>query len=342
MTEQIDLAGKWLRDLANRMQREIKADAAPSVEKITVRQFLERFGYHRRRQRVVGEIREKLEGFGLRTSPDFEYEYIDDEICIELDSPAQNRNPADPTVRIGILKAAHSVPISVKPDDLLVTAISQMRMNDYSQLPVMTTETVVKGVVSWRSIGVARANGSNPQTVKECVEKEHEVEINTLLADATESICKHGYVLVRGEKNQITGIVTGEDLAVQFKKLAHPFLLVGEIEHHLRNLIRGMFTVDELAEASEGTKTVKGPDDLSFGDYGKLLEKPESWARLGLDIDRKVFVARLEKIRGIRNEVMHFSPDDHEFENIELLERSARFLRELSRSHNSIPSAAQS
>ena len=340
MSKETIFAGDWLRHLAEQMQNEISAGAAPRVEKIGVRQFVNQFGYHRRVPRIVGEIRNQLEKCGLRTIPDFQYAYIDGDISIELDSPVQeighDKNLADLTVHIGTLPAAHSVPVSVKPDDLLVTAITRMRINDYSQLPVMTNERDVKGVVSWQSIGEAYADGRKPETVGECMEKAQEVDTNMMLTDATERVCNHGYVLVRGEENRITGIVTGEDLAAQFKKLAHPFLLIGEIERLLRNLLRRKFTIDELTAASEGNKTINGPDDLSFGGYCRLLENPASWSKLGLEIDRREFIKRLEKIRGIRNEVMHFSPDDDAAENVEVLEKTALFLRKLARSQHTI------
>ena len=59
-----------------------------------------------------------------------------------------------PTIRIEILDAAKSPPVSVKPDDLLNVATTVMQLNDFSQLPVMQSERIVKGVVSWKSIAV--------------------------------------------------------------------------------------------------------------------------------------------------------------------------------------------
>ena len=339
MPELLHTANDWLRDLAKRMQDEINADAVPTAERLTVRQFLGRFGYYRRGPNVVSMIRGALESHNLRTTPDFEYEYVDDYIALELDVDVEtisaDKTLDDPTVRIGILPAAHNPPVSVKPDHPIVKATTLMRMEDYSQLPVMTSERDVKGVISWQSIGEAYSNHRNPKTVQECMENAHEVDTNMMLADATERICGHGYVLVRGEKNIVTGIVTAADLANQFKQLAHPFLLIGEIEHHLRNLVRQKFTGQEFSEASEGNKPVSGPDDLTFGGYCRLLEKKESWNKLNLNIDRNEFVKRLNLIRRIRNEVMHFSPDEHEPEDIEQLEKIAHFFRKLARTQRS-------
>ena len=334
MPEANDPASEWLHEVATRMQAEKKAGAAVNAEKLTVREFLATFGNARRGQLVVRDIRHKLEKFKLRTSPDFEYVYIDNSISIELDddddvSAENGQERTSPTVRVDSLTAAHNTPVSVKPDDTVVRAITLLTLNGFSQLPVMTSEREVKGIISWRSIGRAFANGRNPQKVRECMEIAHEIGIETTFAEATHIIWKYDYVLVRGVDRRITGILTAADLALQFEELAHPFLLIGEIEHHLRNLVRGKFTVDELTEAAMGQEDVQGPDDLTFGGYYQLLGRDEWWERLGLNVDRKEFVRCLERVRIIRNDVMHFSPDGIVPEDVEQLDQLVRFLREL-------------
>lgn len=325
----------WLRESAKRMRGEKKAGAAPKAERLTVREFLAKFGNARRGYRVVAGIRRRLEKHKLRTSPDFQFRYIDNVISVELDEDSEARDSEklnSPTVCVDSLKAAHNDPIRVKPDDILIKATTVMRIEGFSQLPVMTTDREVKGVISWRSIGKAYLDGRNPQAVRDCMEESHEITTKTTLADATRQIWEHDYVLVRGENKKITGIVTAADLALQFEQLAHPFLLIGEIELHLRNLVRGRFTVEEFAAAAIGEKEVTGPDDLTFGDYCHLLEREESWSKLHLNIDRKEFIQRLERIRNIRNDVMHFSPDGVEPEDVEHLERLASLFRELGHS----------
>ena len=100
----------------------------------------------------------------------------------------------------------------------------------------------------------------------------------------------------------------------------------------MRNLVRGRFTVEEFSEAAEGEREIKGPDDLTFGGYCRLLEREKSWEKLELNIDRKELVRRLERVRSIRNDVMHFSPDGIESADVMLLEQMAEFLRQLAHS----------
>jgi hypothetical protein len=48
---------------------------------------------------------------------------------------------------------------------------------------------------------------------------------------------------------------------------------------------------------------------MSMGDYQRVLENPDLWVRMGWDLDQKAFVQRLDEIRRVRNDVMHFNPD---------------------------------
>ena len=333
MSDPLKSVDDWLCEVAQRMQRDKDAGAAPKPETLTVRELLAKFGNIRRGQWVVSSIRQQLEKHNLRTSPDFQYEYIDNPISLEHDDDDEATDEAkkfpSPVVRVDSLTAAHTNPVRVAPDDPLVRATTIMQIEDFSQLPVMTTDREVKGVVSWRSIGRIYADGGTPERVRECMEEAHTIDTNATLADATNEILKYDYVLVRAKDKMITGIVTAADLADQFRQLAHPFLLIGEIEYHLRNLVRGKFTIEEFTYAAQGEKPIKGPDDLTFGGYCRLLERKESWEKLQLNVDRNELIKRLERVRNIRNDVMHFSPDGVEVADVKLLEQIAEFLRQL-------------
>ena len=204
-----------------------------------------------------------------------------------------------------------------------------MRMWDYSQLPVWTGPRDVKGVVSWKSIGRALADGACPTTVRECMGEAHIIEADAPLAQAVTAVYEHDHVLVRARDKTIIGIVTAADLALQFKERALPFMLIGEIEAHLRNLVRGKFTVEVLNEANDGDDEVRGPEGLTWGGFVRLLQKPDNWKSLGLEVDNRVFVERLDAIREIRNDVMHFSPDPLGATELDQLEHLVRFFRTL-------------
>lgn len=325
-------AFEWLDQIEARLSAERTSGTSPHGEPTTGRDLLSRFGYARRGRWVVAEIREALEARHLRTFPDFEFEWVDNPLTVILDDGADGaepRSPTDPTVRVGMLPAAHNTPVSVKRDDSLAKATTIMRMRDYSQLPIMHSEFDVKGVVSWKSIGEVHAQGAKPVNVRDCMVDAEEIGTRMPLADAAEVIYKHDYVLVRGEDNKITGILTAVDLTREFKERTYPFLLIGEIEHHLRNLILGKFTPAEFVEVAGGDERASGPDKLTLGGYCRLLSSKERWIKLGIEVDRSVFIEHLERVRQIRNDTMHFSPEPRDESDTSELECMARFCRTL-------------
>ena len=330
-----------LKTLSDDMKRAIDGGAAPHTEKLTVREFLGWFGYARRGSYVVSEIRNMLEESELRTVPDFEGSWIGASISIELDPQAvegisASAAPADPTVRIGALEAANRKPTSVKPDNPLQVATTLMQMNDFSQLPVMPNERDVKGIISWKSIGIKLSLEHDCHLVSDCMDPvAKEIHIGAPLFDAIADISQHGYVLVRGNDNAISGIVTASDVALQFMQLTGPFLIIGEIEGYLRSLVHRKFTIEEMKEASSSTsedgRPMSGPQDLTLGGYYQLLGKEERWNRLDWKIDRKGFLKRLDCVRERRNDIMHFNPDGLEPEDAKTLETFAMFFRNLRR-----------
>ena len=150
------------------------------------------------------------------------------------------------------------------------------------------------------------------------------------LFEAVGIIARVGYVLVKAQDNTISGIVTASDLNDLFLQLAEPFLLVGEIESHVRRIIHGKFTTADLASVmpASGPKKTYSIADLTFGDYCRLLQNPDLWGKLKLPLDRAVIVGRLEDVTRIRNNVMHFNPDGLDPKDIlKLRDASSFFLK---------------
>ncbi len=340
-----------------------QAQSRGRVELESVRSFLKLFGAQRRGYYIVRNIRLALRQVRLKTEPDFESAYIDAPIALMPKDPGQTdqdhvapeitsvnaEEPAvrqaiaqaeerigeavrDPTYRIGKLTAANQKPVSVKPDAPLRMAVTLMLEHDYSQLPVMTTPREVKGMISWRSIGQRLALSRQINSVNEALEPHFEVSADQSLFAVINLVVEHEYVLIRDARNAVTGIVTTSDLSEQFGQLAEPYILLGEIENHLRDVIDRCFKASELAEIrnpQDGERSVGAASDLTFGDYKRLFEEPGRWDRLGLPLDRGEFVGQLETIRRIRNDVMHFDPDGIGEEDLRSLRKFVRFLQRL-------------
>lgn len=307
--------------------------------KESVRGFLLWFNAERRGFRVVRRIRSALRRHGIVTSPDFEWAYIDGQVSFvkappeaRADHGVADDSALDPTYRISSLPSANRIPIFVAPDALLQQVATLMMSNDFSQLPVMTGLRDLKGVVSWKTIGTRLALKKPITTAKDCMEEAKTISSSDPIFSAISLIATHDYVLVQAPDKTICGIVTASDLNDQFRLLAEPFLLVGEIENGVRRLLHGKFTQAELSGAKangEDARQIDTPADLTFGEYIRLVEREDNWQKLKIELDRVTVVAQLNRVRDIRNDVMHFDPDGLEDEDLKFLREFAQFLKHL-------------
>src|SRR5205814_5319927 len=100
----------------------------------------------------------------------------------------------------------------------------------------------------------------------EAMEPHAEISADASLFTAIPLIVQHQYVLVRGPDQRIVGIVTTSDLSLQFQQLAEPFLLLGEIENHIRRMIGPHFGPQELAavrDPGDGERKIESVADLT-------------------------------------------------------------------------------
>jgi len=308
---------------------QIKNGVAPPAEQLVT--FLDWFGVTRRGWRNVSSIRTVLQKYEVETRPDFENADYYGQISFTAAPKAEVQQKLDPTVRLSELPAASRSPVTVAPDETLQRAVSQMLAKDYSQLPVVTGQRDVKGLVSWKSIGSRLALGRSCTYVRDCMDTAHVLSSSASLSEAIAVVAEKDCLLVQAVDRSICGIVTATDLNEQFLVLAEPFLLVGEVEKGVRNLLNGKFSADELiaARAPGNSLAINGLADLTFGEYERLLQNDKHWEKLELKIDRREFCGHLEKIREIRNDVMHFSPDGPAPEDTRSLREFAAFLRRL-------------
>jgi CBS domain-containing protein len=318
-------------------------EVAKSVEsgqspKATVRTLLGWFGAQRRGAWIAARIQVALEKSALTTVPNFMIAWIDQEVTFQNAAASSTGRPSpsdapreveptllsDPTHRVGKLDAANAGVLWVAPDSSLERAITVMMAHDFSQLPLMQGDRVVKGAITWASIGQVFAMGKPATLVSDCSQPHHEISADLSLFDAIDGIVRHGYALVRGGDNKISGIVTTTDLGLQFGRLGEPFLLIGEIENYVRLIIKTRFTVAQIRAAKNPTDTARevlGAEDLTFGEYVRMLEASDNWKSVRLGFDRDVFIKEMHEILRIRNDVMHFDPDGPSDADLSVLRR---------------------
>lgn len=318
-------------DRLTAISEQIKKGVAGPTE--TVRTILSWFGVERRGSWVVKDINKALDAHDLVTQPSFESTWIDGPITF-VRKPKKHAEDTslDPTFRLGRLEAANKEVVSAKPNDNLDKAITLMLTNDFSQLPIMTGPRDVKGIVSWKTIGSRLALNRRCEQCKDFMEPAQILSEDVSLLEAVDIIAAYDYVLVQRADKLIGGLVTASDFSLQFRAMSEPFLLVGEIENGIRRLLHGKFNDKELQAAraeADLERTVKSPSDLTFGEYLRLLEPGDNWSKLGVKIDRVEFIKQLNRVRTIRNDVMHFDPDGLDPDDKTFLTEFAQFLKRI-------------
>ena len=305
---------------------------------------LRAFGYVRRRATAIGEINETLDSLGLMADPPVSSDMplrvprirfrlktangtgqpeagdtLDDtlgqnEFASSPEDEDDDSDPPEPAFSVSELASAKTEVGCVSGNASIQTAYTIMLLKNYSQLVVADSATplqqAIKGVISFKSMANALMNGK-PTKVGDCIHKVSMVESNTDLSSIVSHLSENDVVLVIGQDKRLQGIVTAWDLAEEFADLVDPFKRIGEIEARLRTLIRkriGIASVGEFLgdERLSGDDPIAELSELTMGDLQRVLEYPEHWEALQLAFDRTVFIDALNKVRLLRNQLMHF------------------------------------
>jgi CBS domain-containing protein len=344
-------------DKLKQLAEQIRTSGKP--RQVKVRTLLSWFGAQRRGIHVVHDVRSALRRTKLVAQPDFEQAYIDGKVSLRAVAKEESRpaikvappaadiealptddigvipdDYSDPVPRLEMLEAANRRPVFVKRDSKVREATTKMLMNDFSQLPVTQNERDVDGLITWKSIGEAIVANKDCQFVRECMDRNVEIlRNNTPLLKAVQVIAEREVVLVKDGTNRIVGLVTATDISLQFRALAEPFLLLKEIENHIRSLItKAKYSLEVLAKAKDPTdsdRKISCVSDLTFGEYLRLFEDRDNWKSIGYNLSRTSFLETLHKLRRIRNDVMHFHPDGISNQDLGILRDAVKFLQSL-------------
>jgi predicted transcriptional regulator len=298
---------------------------------ITPRELLNYFYCEKRTSGNVWFVNRFLDENQLETEPNYVNGWIDGTVILKHKKKATTKNGIDPIQRIKLLPSSNNEPISIPRDAKLKEAITLMMLNNYSQLPVMNGSRNVIGYVGWDTIGCALSNGINSEDVKDYLKTEITIlNYDTPILEAISVVIEKEFVLVSKNDKTISGIVTIADISNQFLLVTEPFLLLEQIENHIRQLLDKKFLIEELKTFCQNNeKDIEFIDDLSFGDYIFILSNPDNWDKLNLKIERSYFIKHLDKIRIIRNDIMHFDPEGITKEQKNDLNKMAKFLMEL-------------
>jgi predicted transcriptional regulator len=313
------------------------------VVSVEIRKLIGYVGAERRGTREVGWVQQALDHHGLVAEPPFSTGWVDNRVELRLASEPSSTNAAgdggrstlplaaseEVSLTVRNLKSATSGVKCVQRNNNVLLARAYMLRFDYSQLAVMAGKRQLVGAVSWDSMALAAIR--DPEfTLADATIPARAVELDDDLIELIPVIADKGFVFVTGPDRELSGIVTTADLSMQFRTLAGPFLVIGEIERRLRLTLSNHFSVPELAQVrdpADTSRTIDSVNDLTLGETLRMLENPGNWDRLNWPVDRAEFVNALNDVKTIRNEVMHFSPDPLSSDQEEALTNFVGWLR---------------
>ena len=316
------------------------------------------FGYVRRRQTVIDTINRELESRRLQTNPAITTTFpLDksvrffriraegesfpsgqgedfDEISEPEEESVSREAPYVP-VTIGNWDSADIMPNCVGIEDPVCRAITKMEAHRCSHLVVKDKKGRVKGVVSLQSV-VKGQTVRDAQKVKDCLDVEiPRVKLDSPLAETLEYFPDNDAVLVfrdMDDESSLCGLVTLADFAREFREIAEPFLLIGEIESRLRWIIQHK-NVDANGILQKTVLTKEPKDkkiqDLTLGDMQRILENKDGWRTIDVKYERNAVREALDEVRKGRNRVMHFRESTDENSDASLFRNFRSLLRSI-------------
>jgi CBS domain-containing protein len=317
------------------------SDGTPVI--VPIRALLWGVGAERRGARVLRVIQDELDGHRLVSEPSFASGWVDSDVRLVLamesppsSGPEDNALGGDGTaafdevsLTVRSLESATQGVTGVERTSDLLRARALMLRYDFSQLAVMSGARQLMGAVSWESMALA-AIREPAFDLRDATVPARTVDLDDDLIGLIPTIAEKGFLFVAKSDRTLAGIVTTADLSLQFATLAGPFLLIGEIERRLRQVLAARFPASELAglgDPADSDRTIESASDLTLGETLRFVENPEHWDRLGWPVQRSEFISGLNEVKDIRNEVMHFSPDPLSKEQEDALSNFVRWLR---------------
>src|SRR5205823_5755668 len=166
----------------------------------------------------------------------------------------------------------------VGPNSTFKEAITNMLLNDFSQLAVLSGPRNLRGAVTWRSI--AQAMHQKPDAnLADAIDPQVEVvDYDRDLFEILPTLQQREFVFVRNESKEIAGIVTTADVAQRYGEMATPFFQVGELDQTLRWILSRAVEVQTVQQLCN--RPITSFDQLSIGDYLRILENADVWEKL--------------------------------------------------------------
>jgi len=220
--------------------------------------------------------------------------------------------------------AQRQPPLCVETGSTIGAALRLMTEHRFAQLPVVDRDGNLVGIINQPTILSMYffTKGDAPlfdMAVDHVLEPAATLTENDNLFRAVDLLTTPGRaaaVVVR--EGQPFGILTGKDMTHFFRGLFEGMILIERIELGLREQVAAAYADEDALNVA--TIAAFGPDPenphyalrnphkLSFGDRLMLIADDDNWPAFELVLGpRVVFLHLMERVRQVRNELMHFN-----------------------------------
>jgi CBS domain-containing protein len=238
---------------------------------------------------------------------------------------------ASPFHDVGRLFSGDTHVETVTPDAKLTDVLERMVTHGYSQLPVVEANEV-RGVISLWSVARHLTSSPNSGIREVTVEDVMDEPLPSIsVTDSLEALIRllkeHEAVVVAASQG-VQAIATTWDVLYYFYQVAHPYVLLSEIELAVRSVIQRSVTGEQLRlcveralKRSYEERQQRVPselDDMSFDDYRALIVTKKNFELFEsvLGSNRVLIDNKLTLMRETRNRIFHFrgagTTRDHE------------------------------
>ncbi len=315
--------------------------------KVPIRTLLELVGQMRRSAGTVELIENSLKNHELNVTESLTEGSIDDAVYIEkLDSSqettaivgssphtasssstgAESSTSGSGRYRFPVsqLPSAERPPESIDWHDPISAAHTKM-LKDRLPFLLVLSEGGPAGLLTWESLANAALSRRSITVVGDAaISAPISVPKSRPLSEVVDLVQQHGMVLVT-DNEQVSGIVTSEDLSARFSADRLPLMYIEEIEMQLREAVRSNLTTERIR--SFGVK-ISDDTEMTLGGYPFLIREDELWNALPFSfLDRDLILEEVTFARDIRNNLSHFSADPLPDNTLNRLESLLRMLR---------------
>jgi CBS domain-containing protein len=131
--------------------------------------------------------------------------------------------------------------VTVQPEDPLKRALDLMSENDFSQLPVVRSGSILQGMIT--SNGVVRAVSHfglrlDQMKVSHASEKAISYRQDDEISEILKGLKEQNAVAIVNKNNELKGIVTSYDTTEYFRRRAEDIMIAEDIETTLRDFIK--------------------------------------------------------------------------------------------------------